>query len=149
MIYILILFTMVFIHIMLDFHQGETIATMKTKKWWLEHPDYKDKYKYDYIVVLLVHGLSWAFAIDIPIFVYMYKRPILYNNNLLFILLTFIIFNGLGHAFIDHLKANLMFINLITDQILHLIQILIIWGIFVYTFVSYYNIFDGIKGGIL
>lgn len=149
MTYILILFTMVFIHIMLDFHQGDTIATMKTKQWWLNHPDYGEKYKYDYIVVLLVHGLSWAFAVSIPLFVYIHINPIgfifMNTNNLMVVLLWFVIFNGLGHALIDHLKANEKIINLIADQVLHLIQILIVWGIFVYTYVS----FNNIKGGIL
>lgn len=132
---IILLFAMIFIHCMLDFHQGDTIANMKQKSWWLKHPQYKDLYKYDYIAVLLVHGFSWSFAIQIPILLYNYK---VFNSNDSWLLCVIIILiNGLIHSFIDNAKANRLCINLVQDQIVHLIQIV---GAWIAYFVIFYNV---------
>lgn len=126
---VVILFTMIFIHIMLDFHQGETIANMKCKDWWLNHPEYKPSYRFDYVIVLIFHGLSWAFALQIPALIYVHLNPLGYGTitkNLLISILT----HGLVHAYVDHLKANKKVINLIADQLIHIAQIILMWLIF-------------------
>ena len=56
----------------------------------------------------------------------------IYSGNVRIVpFILLFIANMLIHAAVDHLKANLLVINLITDQSIHLIQILITWGIFV------------------
>ena len=39
---------------------------MKQKKWWQENAPQK-LYKYDYIVALIMHSMSWSFMIMLPI----------------------------------------------------------------------------------
>ena len=46
-----------------------TLASMKQKSWWQKQEQYTDKYKYDYIVALIMHSFSWAFMIMLPIIV--------------------------------------------------------------------------------
>jgi hypothetical protein len=47
------------------------------------------------------------------------------------LLLTFAI-NWSIHAIVDDLKANKKAINLIQDQSIHLVQIILTWGIYVF-----------------
>lgn len=115
---IIIFLAMIFAHIYADFKfQGDFMATYKQKKRWLSYINDREgkKYKYDYIVVLLVHSFSWAFITYLPL---LYYECYLYYA-ILVILQTPI------HAYIDHVKCNLLKINLVTDQALHLVQIVL------------------------
>lgn len=122
----MLLFTMVFLHIIDDFFiQGMCLCDLKQKRWWLESPDYTDKYKNDYRVALYMHSFSWTFLIMLPI---AYKLN--WQSSLMF-LICFML-NLTIHSFIDDLKANENKINLITDQTLHLIQIIVTYVIYYY-----------------
>ena len=116
----IILFSMIFLHIVDDFCLQGIMASMKQKSWWQKDPvGSQSKYKYDYIAALLAHSFSWAFMIMIPILVSGTWNPFV------------LILNMLVHAFIDNMKANHMRINLIADQSMHLLQILVTWLCFV------------------
>ena len=111
-----VLLAMIFCHIIDDYvlQTLGPLATMKQKKWWDENYPQK-MYKYDYLVALLMHSMSWAFMIMLPVAAYMswdVKPPFV----LMFVLNTII------HAFIDNAKANWLAVNLITDQSIHMVQ---------------------------
>ena len=120
---ILILFSMIFLHVVEDFHLQGILAQMKQKKYWADKPK---KYKYDYIAALIAHSFSWSFMIMIPIYILSFK----FNIN---ITSAFIVnmLNCTMHFIVDDLKANKLKINLIQDQSIHLIQILITWLILI------------------
>ena len=124
MIYIILL-TMFFLHIVDDYYLQGVLAQMKQKCWWQEYaPD--EQYKNDYIMALIEHGFSWTFMIHIPLFVVMWFYG--YQIHWLFLLFTFS-GNWFCHSMTDHMKANLGYINLIEDQIIHIVQIISTWGI--------------------
>lgn len=117
---VLIFLTNIFLHIVDDFYLQGIMANMKQKKWWQEQTQ-DPKYKNDYIVVLCLHGFSWAFITHL---VYLALFALNSNNRALeqFIIYSVLI-NACIHAFIDNLKANKFKINLVQDQLLHIIQI--------------------------
>lgn len=112
-----ILLLMVFCHIVDDYYLQAIgpLASMKQRKWWDEkYP--KKLYKYDYLVALLMHSLSWAFMVMLPI-----SFCLSWDIGTKFVVLF--VTNTLLHAFIDNAKANWLAINLIADQSLHMLQI--------------------------
>ena len=127
---IFILLLMIFCHIVDDYYLQGILASMKQKKWWHEHaPD--PIYRYDYIVALIMHSMSWAFMIQLPIAI-----ANSFNVGIKFAV-AFII-NAIIHGFVDNTKANRIHtkhytfaINLIIDQTIHLIQIAVTFAIFI------------------
>ena len=118
-----ILFIMIFLHIVDDWVLQGKLGEMKQKQWWLKHPQYKDMYKYDFVVALLTHAFSWTFMIMLPI---MFIQQWEINIVFMFTFLT----NMSIHAFVDDLKANKLKINLVQDQIIHIVQIGVTYIIF-------------------
>lgn len=119
-----ILFLMVLFHIIDDFVlQPVCLSKLKQKDWWKKQEGYNDFYAYDYLMSLLVHSMSWSIMILLPCF----NSAMLTNTNLT---VVFIMNTGI-HFFVDDLKANFHKINLIEDQIIHFIQIMVTWLIFV------------------
>lgn len=118
-----ILLCMIFLHIIDDYKLQGILASMKQKKWWREQKEYKDLYKNDYLMALIEHAFSWTFMIMLPIAFTM-------NFNINWWLVAYVI-NMIIHAFVDDLKANRFKINLITDQLIHLVQIFITWLVFI------------------
>lgn len=113
-----ILLAMLALHVKDDYTQG-IIADFKQKKWW--EKNYPDKmYKNDYIIALLMHCIKWSFMIMLPINIYclIFDYPILIGVYIM---------NVLIHAIIDDYKANKLKINLITDQLWHVVQIIATW----------------------
>lgn len=113
-----VLLLMVFFHIVDDYYLQAIgpLASMKQRSWWEKH--YPQKlYKYDYLVALLMHSMSWAFMVMLPISIY---RS--WDIDGAFILLFIV--NTSVHAFVDHMKANRLLINLIIDQSFHMVQML-------------------------
>ena len=128
--YIVIIFlSMVFLHIVDDFYlQPGILSNMKQKIWWEKNVDENmiHKYKYDYIVALIIHALSWSIMIHIPwIVYYMANQYPKQDPKSQYIILISVIENAIIHAIIDNEKANKFTINLIVDQSLHFIQIVI------------------------
>ena len=119
--YILLFLTMLFCHIVDDYYLQGWLASAKSKKWW-ESNSPNPLFKNDYIMALIEHAFSWTFMVHLPIIIYsiVLNKPI---TSCVFII-TFII-NWLIHIITDNAKANLLKINLIQDQIIHIIQIII------------------------
>lgn len=119
----MILLLMLFLHIVDDYYLQGILASMKQKDWWRNQEQYKELYKYDYIVALIVHSFSWAFMIMLPI-------AFMMNFAVTPIFISALGGNMLIHCFMDDLKANRKKINLIVDQSIHIIQIVITFLIF-------------------
>lgn len=113
-----VLFCMIFMHIVDDYYLQGWLANGKQKAWWKSIPNYSTKYKYDYIIALLMHSFSWTFCIMLPLA--MSKNLVLDFGFYLFFAI-----NVLTHAVIDNEKANKLTINLIQDQFIHIAQVLI------------------------
>jgi hypothetical protein len=115
---VFIILTMIFCHIVDDYHLQGILANMKQKSWWQKQEQYTDKYKYDYIVALIMHSFSWSFMIMLPIiFISVFKIGMPF-------IVAFIV-NTVVHGVVDDLKANKMKINLVQDQAIHIAQIII------------------------
>jgi len=115
-----ILFLMILLHIIDDFHLQGILANMKQKNWWLKQKGYKDMYENDYMTALAIHSLSWSIIISIPLWFFNI------SPNILGIIISF---NMVIHMYVDDLKCNKLKINLTTDQAIHIIQIWLTWFI--------------------
>lgn len=115
---------MIFCHIIDDYRLQGILASMKQRSWWEEN--YPERlYKYDYIMALAMHSISWSFMIMLPVAAYMGFRP----TNIFFVML---VTNSVIHAIVDDLKANKHKINLIVDQSVHMVQIVVTAVILLY-----------------
>ena len=147
---IVVLFFMVLMHIIEDFHLQGIMGNMKTKSWWDElfqnvyaktdNPEqakwvkeYQKKAKFDYVPVLLLHGFEWSMFIHMPVLaVYWFTQGVvLFDSTFMYVLCAVIIIQGLIHSMVDDIKANGLGISLVTDQSIHLIQILVSYLILV------------------
>ena len=117
--YILLL-TMLFLHIVDDYYSQGILAQLKQRDWWKCNAS-DSKYANDYIMALIEHGFSWTFMIFLPMFTAHFFGVQL---NEKFIIALFC-FNWGLHIIIDDLKANQLKINLITDQLIHIGQVII------------------------
>lgn len=117
----LILFSLL-LHLLDDFVlQDAFLNNGKQKEWWRNQTS-NELYKNDYIICLLAHGLEWALLTFLPILT-------LEESSSWFFLLGMIICNAGVHSFVDDVKANKKKINLVTDQVIHVIQILLTYFI--------------------
>lgn len=112
-----LLISMLFCHIVDDYYLQGWLASAKQRKWWKQNaPDVL--YKYDYIMALLMHSISWSFMIMLPI-------AVLMSFNVTFGFVALFISNIIIHAIVDNAKANMLKINLIKDQLIHMLQIVL------------------------
>lgn len=118
-----IILAMIFCHIVDDYYLQGWLASAKQKKWWEENAPQK-LYNHDYIMALIMHSMSWSFMIMLPIAISMSL-----NVSMLFVIVF--ILNAVIHALVDNLKANKLQISLITDQLIHLLQIFVTATIFI------------------
>ena len=119
---IIIFLLMIFLHIVDDYYLQGWLSSAKQKKWWEENaPD--ELYKYDYIWALIMHSFSWTFMVMLP--VVLFSHNIIETGYILIFLLNIIV-----HALTDHKKANLKQINLWEDQLIHFVQIVLIFKAF-------------------
>ena len=119
-----ILVLMLLGHLVADYTLQGWLADGKQKSWWRKvfggHEDAVPyKYKYDYKAALFCHSLYWSIFICAPFFASSW-------------FLVAVVLNTVVHAIVDDLKANQFKINLIQDQLLHLGQILITFGAFMF-----------------
>jgi len=117
---------MLFCHVFDDYVLQGCLANLKQKGWWRKHESYKELYKYDYIVALICHSVSWTFMIMLPI-------AIATNFNLGWLFMAYPI-NIVIHAITDDQKANRGTINLIADQSIHFAQICLTFMTYVLMF---------------
>lgn len=124
-----------FFHVMDDFHWQGILCDLKQKKWWYENAGEdatKLLYKNDYKVALLVHSFQWAFLTFTPSFIIIglytcHYFNISFLNFIDYHIINFficLVINSILHAAIDNAKANDFSINLVEDQIFHVLQIL-------------------------
>lgn len=123
---VLILFAMIFCHIVDDYYLQGWLASAKQKEWWEKNSPGK-LYRNDYIMALFMHSFSWSFMIMLPIIAHTLISGNVLNEKLMIAYAV----NMSIHAIVDDLKANKRKINLIQDQLIHLGQILITWIAFV------------------
>jgi hypothetical protein len=121
-----ILVLMLLGHLVADYTLQGWLADGKQKSWWEEtiikkygHLVDMAKYKYDYIAALVCHALYWSIFICAPFYASSW-------------FIVAVILNTIVHAIVDDLKANRHKINLIQDQLLHLGQILMTLGAFMF-----------------
>ena len=115
---------MLFLHIIDDYFLQGCLAQLKQQLWWQKNePDLL--YRNDYKMALFMHSFSWSFSIMIPL-LFLLEKDITWT-----ILLAYPI-NTAIHYFIDDLKANKRKINLIVDQLVHIVQIVLTWAIYVW-----------------
>ncbi len=72
-----------------------------------------------------MHSFEWSFMIMLPAFVQMIFSDITFAMVAIYVVL--IIDNTSFHMVVDDMKANEKKINLIEDQLLHLIQVVVTW----------------------
>ena len=114
---------MLFMHVLDDYTLQGCLGNLKQRQFWKDHaPD--RMYRFDYIVALVMHAVSWSFCIMLPLAVYAG-----FSCHAAFLGMFF--GNVCVHAAVDDLKANRHKINLITDQAIHIAQIfltaLLLW----------------------
>lgn len=121
-----ILVLMLLGHLVADYTLQGWLADGKQKSWWEEtiikkygHLVNMAKYKYDYIAALVCHALYWSIFICAPFFASSW-------------FIVAVVLNTVVHAIVDDLKANQFKLNLIQDQLLHLGQILMTLGAFMF-----------------
>lgn len=118
-----VVLSMVFCHIVDDYYLQGILAKLKQKTYWeLNAPN--KMYRYDYLMALLMHSMSWAFMIMLPLLICFKFDP----TKLFFILW---LANTAVHFVVDDLKANRRKINLIQDQTVHLMQIFVTAALFI------------------
>ena len=114
-----LLLLMVLMHIVDDYYLQGILAKMKQKSWWEKQEGYKNMYKDDYKMALLMHSTSWSIMILLP-------AMFILNTNQYALLAIFVI-NAFIHYLIDDLKANKLKINLMFDQTIHIMQVITTW----------------------
>lgn len=120
----LILIAILFLHVMADFRWQGIMAEMKAQDWWKKQKGYYDKYKNDYIPPLFWHSFHWSCCILLP---YLVISQLMHYalGTVMPSFLVALAANTLVHMFIDHQKANCKSINLVQDQLLHILQMLL------------------------
>ena len=135
---IFILFLMLLMHYIEDFHLQGCLANLKQKKWWQEQISNNDMsshyalehsiYKNDYKMSLFAHSIENALLVMLPMIIDMLISEFTHcmqNTWILFTPSTILI--CVSHYLIDDSKANKMKINLVQDQLYHLCVILLIF----------------------
>ena len=119
MVYVFLI--MILLHIIDDFVlQPICLSKLKQKSFWEPYVKDDEKYKFDYKVALVIHALSWAIMIHLPLMVIGADE---------YIVLLSVIINTVLHAYRDDEKANKLNITLLEDQLIHLIQIGVTWAL--------------------
>lgn len=77
---------------------------------------------------LLNHAIQWSVTVHLPIILFIMLGWHHHDSIILdtVLMVSFLIHTGI-HAYVDDVKANKHKINLITDQIIHFVQLITIW----------------------
>ena len=130
---LLVFVFMLFAHIVDDYYLQGMLALMKQKSWWEENAP-ASLYKNDWVMALVEHAFSWSISISIPMIIYAFYLKLNMDNFSLFLLVEIVI-NTIIHSIVDNSKANLYKINLIQDQLIHIIQLIVTYLVFLNLFV--------------
>lgn len=120
-----ILALLVLAHLVADYTLQGCLANLKQKSWWDDQlksaPDAtKRKYRNDYKAGLVCHSLYWSLIVCLPLVMF---------NGAFYAVVALV--QGAIHYVIDDAKANKHTINLVQDQLLHAVQILAAWGVWI------------------
>ena len=109
------LFILMFLAHCIDdfFLQGGCLVNLRQKSWWQKQTT-DAKYSKDYLMGLFIHAFEWSAMLCLVL--------MMFGASNWFLAGSFFI-NGFVHMFVDDLKANRFKINLIQDQLIHLVQI--------------------------
>lgn len=121
-----LLFGMLFLHIVDDYYLQGWLASAKQKSWWEKNSPDK-LYVKDYLMALCEHAFSWTFMIMLIPTVYTYVTI----GKISVVLLVDFVLNWAIHCCVDDQKANKKKINLVQDQLIHFIQIIVTWLMFI------------------
>ena len=121
-----LLLGMLFLHLVDDYYLQGWLASAKQKSWWEKNSPDK-LYSHDYIMALCEHAFSWTFMIMLIPAVFNYVC----SHNIPIDYFLFFALNWTIHSIVDDLKANKKDINLVQDQLFHIIQIILTWGVLV------------------
>ena len=131
---IFMLLIMLFCHIVDDWYLQGSLTDMKQEKWWKQQCKKKGVllqqtiYWRDYKVALIEHAFSWTFMVmATPMMLMIFSKDV----HLAWFLTLFII-NWIIHGIVDDLKANKMVLNLVLDQLIHVVQVVVTWVIMLY-----------------
>lgn len=120
------------LHVFADFHLQGILASMKQQAWWGEQQAKENmpeqsfiNYVNDYKVALWAHAFEWTFVTYLPVFVVCAMHRDQLNMTLVYV--SLLVTNALWHKLIDDGKANEGLLNLVFDQVLHVVQIVITW----------------------
>jgi hypothetical protein len=123
--YFTLYITILFFHIIADYNLQGVLAQMKSVRFWKDLKERESKRKdgfkisiKDWIMPMIEHSFMWSFIVHLPIIMF-------YSINPITIIFSIII-HTCFHMLIDSLKANTNDINLIADQIFHMLQIILI-----------------------
>jgi hypothetical protein len=121
-----ILLLMLLAHCIDDFVLQVVLAKLKQKDWWTENgyvTEQNQLYKDDYKMALFLHSLEWSIMIHLPIMFFcdLYTIHLALSVGI----------NCLIHYIVDDAKANKKTISLVTDQQIHIMQILVTLSVIV------------------
>ena len=126
----ILLYSMIFCHVIADYNLQGCLASMKQRSWWAEHHP-EPMYENDYITALWMHSFAWSFMIHVPVIaLLLWKGEITWQHSATLSILLWT--NLYIHEIIDTLKANSKVLNLWQDQLIHMIQIIATWAVWVY-----------------
>ena len=113
---------MLFAHCIGDYIlQKDFISKAKRKSFWLNIKDEKVD-TFAYLSILCVHAFIWSFCIHLPLILFLPQSNIIVVS---------IFINFLIHGIIDDLKANRNKISMTIDQLIHVLQIVITYILFI------------------
>ena len=124
---LLLVFLIIITHIIDDFilQQLGNLHNMKQKKFWEPYnKEYNNKYCLDHYAGLVIHCISWSIMVHLPL--------LLLTQTPEIIILVSSILHAINHGIIDNKKCNKHELCLVEDQLLHCIQLCLIWWTGVY-----------------
>lgn len=106
------------LHLIADYNLQGILCDLKQSSWWNEQLSKanirnSDKYELDFVAGLACHSVMWSIMTFAPL--------LLVTNPIVFSICVLV--NAVVHGVVDHMKANMYWLNLCQDQVLHLIQI--------------------------
>ena len=110
--WIFVFWICVLLHLIADYNLQGILADMKQVVWWRKQTSDK-KYEHDWRAALMCHAFMWSIVTFFPL---------MFTVNS-YVFSAIVIINAGIHACIDVMKANLRWINLVEDQMGHVVQI--------------------------
>lgn len=121
---VLLLILMILGHLLADYPLQGWLAQAKGKAYWENAPK---KNKHDYIPALICHSLMWGIVTFIPLL----SAPFFTSTKHEWVTYLLLVIAVPTHCFVDNAKANEKALNLWQDQLIHFVQIICSWLIFI------------------